>query len=134
MKILFERGIVDMKDYDRVKYYDMSSTFKPKFSVYVERGIGLIDKRIASFTKEEYAKKFMEDFLNRVKNTAGGKGKGFFWWEPAWIPVKGSGWATPASLKYINDPGPCGNEWANQALFDYEGNALPTWNVIRDFK
>ena len=37
-----------------------------------------------------------------------------------------SGWATPASLKYMNDPGPCGNEWANQALFDYEGNALPT--------
>lgn len=77
---------------------------------------------------------FMEDFLNRVKNTAGGKGKGFFWWEPAWIPVKGSGWATPASLKYINDPGPCGNEWANQALFDYEGNALPIWKLIRDFK
>lgn len=77
---------------------------------------------------------FMEDFLNRVKNTAGGKGKGFFWWEPAWIPVKGSGWATPASLKYINDPGPCGNEWANQALFDYDGNALPIWKLIRDFK
>ena len=29
---------------------------------------------------------------------------------------------------------PCGNEWANQALFDYQGNALPTWNLIRDFK
>ena len=42
--------------------------------------------------------------------------KEFFWWEPAWIPVPGSGWATPASLKYMNDPGPCGNEWANQAL------------------
>ena len=37
------------------------------------------------------------------------------------------------SLKYMNDPGPCGNEWANQALFDYEGNALPTLEVIRDF-
>ena len=77
---------------------------------------------------------FMEDFMNRVKNVADGKGKGFFWWEPAWIPVKGSGWATPASLKYMNDSGPCGNEWANQALFDYEGNALPIWELIRDFK
>ena len=28
----------------------------------------------------------------------------------------------------------CGNEWANQALFDYEGNALPTLKLIRDFK
>ena len=77
---------------------------------------------------------FVYDFLNRVKNVAEGRGKGFFWWEPAWIPVKGSGWATPASLKYMNDPGPCGNEWANQALFDYEGNALPALKVIRDFK
>ena len=68
MKILYETGIVDMKDYDRVKYYDMSSTFKPKFSVYVEKGVGWIDKRIASFTKEEHAKKFIEDFLNAWLN------------------------------------------------------------------
>ena len=77
---------------------------------------------------------FMEDFLNRISHLKGGKGKGFFYWEPAWIPVPGSGWATPASLKYMNDPGPCGNEWANQALFDYDGNALPTLSLIRDFK
>ena len=43
-------------------------------------------------------------------------------------------WATPASLEYMNDPGPCGNEWANQALFDYDGNVLPTLEVIRDYK
>lgn len=77
---------------------------------------------------------FMEDFLNRISHIKGGKGKGFFYWEPAWIPVPGSGWATPASLKYMNDPGPCGNEWANQALFDYDGNALSTLALIRDFK
>lgn len=77
---------------------------------------------------------FMEDFLQRISHVADGKGKGFFYWEPAWIPVHGSGWATPASLKYIEDPGPCGNEWANQALFDYKGNALPTLQLIRDFK
>ena len=77
---------------------------------------------------------FMEDFLNRISHIKGGKGKGFFYWEPAWIPVPGSGWATPASLKYMNDPGPFGNEWANQALFDYDGNALPTLSLIRDFK
>lgn len=77
---------------------------------------------------------FMEDFLNRISHIKGRKGKGFFYWEPAWIPVPGSGWATPASLKYMNDPGPCGNEWANQALFDYDGNALPTLSLIRDFK
>lgn len=77
---------------------------------------------------------FMQDFLNRISHIADNKGRGFFYWEPAWIPVHGSGWATPASLKYIQDPGPCGNEWANQALFDYKGNALPTLQLIRDFK
>lgn len=77
---------------------------------------------------------FMEDFLNRISRIEGGRGAGFFYWEPAWIPIKGSGWATPASLKYMNDPGPCGNEWANQALFDYNGNVLPAFRVIRDFK
>lgn len=77
---------------------------------------------------------FMEDFLNRVKNVADNKGVGFFWWEPAWIPVPGSGWATPASLAYMHDKGPCGNEWANQALFDYDGNALPIWDLIKNFK
>lgn len=77
---------------------------------------------------------FTKDFLNRVANVVDDHGKGFFWWEPAWIPVPGSGWATPASLKYMNDPGPCGNEWANQALFDYDGNVLPALDVIKNFK
>lgn len=76
---------------------------------------------------------FMRDFLNRLQRVQDGKAKGFFYWEPAWIPVKGSGWATQAALEYMNDKGPCGNEWANQALFDYNGNALPALDVIRDF-
>lgn len=77
---------------------------------------------------------FLKDFLNRLNRVTDGKGKGFYYWEPAWIPVPGSGWATKASLEYIKDPGPCGNEWANQALVDYEGNALPALQVIKDFK
>ena len=76
---------------------------------------------------------FTKDFLDLVKSVPNGHGCGFFWWEPAWIPVAGSGWATKASLAYMNDPGPCGNEWANQALFDYDGNVLPTLEIIRDF-
>lgn len=76
---------------------------------------------------------FLTDFLQRLKSIPEGRGKGFFYWEPAWIPVKGSGWATESSLAYIKDAGPCGNEWANQALFDYDGNALPSLAVIRDF-
>lgn len=93
----------------------------------------LVEKIEYPMTKEGQCD-FMTDFLNRVANVADNKGKGFFYWEPAWIPVPGSGWATPASLEYIQDPGPCGNEWANQALFDYDGNALPALDIIRNFK
>lgn len=77
--------------------------------------------------------RFMQDFMTRIREVPEGRGRGFYYWEPAWIPVPGSGWATPASLAYMKDPGPCGNEWANQALFDYDGNALPTLQVIADF-
>lgn len=90
----------------------------------------LVDKIEYPMTKEGQAA-FMEDILNRIRKIP--EGRGFFYWEPAWIPVAGSGWATEASLEYMKDPGPCGNEWANQALFDYEGNVLPAFKVIRDF-
>lgn len=93
----------------------------------------LIEKIEYPMTKQGQCD-FMEDFLNRVKNVPNGLGKGFYYWEPAWIPVPGSGWATPESLQYIQDKGPCGNEWANQALFDYDGHSLPALEVIRDFK
>lgn len=83
-------------------------------------------------TKEGQAQ-FMREILEIIAQVPEGRGKGFFYWEPAWIPVHGSGWATEESLAYMNDSGPCGNEWANQALFDYEGNRLPALEVIRDF-
>jgi len=83
-------------------------------------------------TKEGQAD-FMAHFLNVIKNVPENKGCGFYYWEPCWLPVPNSGWATKESLKYIQDPGPCGNEWANQALFDYEGNANPSLKTIRDF-
>lgn len=92
----------------------------------------LVDKIEYPMTKEGQAD-FIKDLLDVISRVPDGHGKGFFWWEPAWIPVCGSGWATKSSLEYMNDPGPCGNEWANQALFDYDGNALPAWKVIRDF-
>ena len=93
----------------------------------------LVGKLEYPMTKEGQAD-FMKDILTRLQNVKGGHGCGFFYWEPAWIPVPGSGWATLASLEYMNDPGPCGNEWANQALFDYDGNVNPALEVIRDWK
>lgn len=76
---------------------------------------------------------FMRDILQIIREVPDGRGKGFCYWEPAWIPVPGSGWATKEACEYIGEKGPGGNEWANQALFDYDGNALPALEVIKSF-
>ena len=67
----------------------------------------LVDKIEYPMTKEGQAG-FMKDLLDRICKVPGGLGAGFFYWEPGWIPVQGSGWATKESLEYIKDPGPCG--------------------------
>ena len=75
---------------------------------------------------------FMQRIMEMNKNTPGGRG--FYYWEPAWVPVPGCGWATEEALLYTGETGrKGGNEWANQALFDYDGNALPALKKIRDF-
>lgn len=102
---------------------------------------GLDEKELKGMaTKEEVTKAleypmtpegqadFMADVIRRIREVEGGLG--FFYWEPGWIPVPGCGWATEAALEYTGEKGPGGNEWANQALFDYEGNALPALDVI----
>ncbi|MDT0444839.1 glycoside hydrolase family 53 protein [Streptomyces johnsoniae] len=52
-----------------------------------------------------------------VASVPGGRGRGMFYWEPAWTATPGNGWdpADPSS----------GNAWENQALFDFTGRALP---------
>jgi arabinogalactan endo-1,4-beta-galactosidase len=48
-----------------------------------------------------------------------GLGHGVFYWEPAWIPAKGAGWRTGD-----------GDNWENQALFDFMGRALPSLQAL----
>ena len=75
---------------------------------------------------------FMQDFMTRISRVKGSRG--FYYWEPGWLPVPGSGWANTEALAYIEEQGPGGNEWANQALFDYNGNALQALETIRKFQ
>ena len=56
---------------------------------------------------------------------------GFIYWGGESIPVPNSGWATEAGIEYMHEKGPGGNEWANQALFDYQGNSLPVLQTIK---
>jgi arabinogalactan endo-1,4-beta-galactosidase len=60
---------------------------------------------------------WIEAVADVVKAVPNGLGKGLFWWEATWTGVAGAGWdpADPAS----------GNGWENQALFDFDGKALP---------
>ena len=90
----------------------------------------LLEKLTYPMTKQGQAD-FMLDVMNRIKAVDGGLG--FFYWEPGWIPVPGCGWATEAALEFTGEKGPGGNEWANQALFDYDGNTLPALSTIKNF-
>lgn len=93
----------------------------------------LVEKLEFPMTKEGQAD-FMKALLSVMEQVPENKCRGFFYWEPAWIPVPGSGWANEAALQYIEEKGPGGNEWANQALFDYNGQSLPALEAVRDYR
>ena len=82
------------------------------------------------------------DTLSKVEKK---KGVGLFYWEPAWLPVEGSGWISKYGA-YYNDYGMdassssdlsiytdkyCYSSWANQAWFDYSGKALASYKTFR---
>ncbi|MCZ0702141.1 arabinogalactan endo-1,4-beta-galactosidase [Natronobacillus azotifigens] len=77
---------------------------------------------------------FLEDLIEVVKNANGTnyQSLGIVYWEPAWLPVKHTSWASESGMKYANDIANRGNHWANQGLFDFEGNALKSLNVFQD--
>jgi arabinogalactan endo-1,4-beta-galactosidase len=61
----------------------------------------------------------IRDIMASVAQVPNGRGLGMFYWEPEWIAVKGAGWATGQ-----------GNAWENMAMFDFDGNALPSLDVF----
>ncbi|MCD8204204.1 MAG: glycosyl hydrolase 53 family protein [Coprobacillus sp.] len=81
----------------------------------------------------EGQKQFFEDLLYRLTTEVEGF-MGIFDWEPGWIPTINGTWATWAALKYMHmEYDKPGNEWANQCLFDYQGNALPALEVFKKY-
>jgi len=62
----------------------------------------------------------MRDMILAVAEAPNGRGLGIFYWEPTWIPVEGAGWATGE-----------GNAWDNMAMFDFDGNVLPSLKVFK---
>ncbi len=70
------------------------------------------DTKLVGFdATEENQRKVFELVMNSVANCEGGLG--VFYWEPTWLAVEGVGVAKGS-----------GNEWENQALFDFDGKPL----------
>jgi len=70
---------------------------------------------------------YLRDVFNAISNVPNGMGLGAFYWEPAWLPVAGAGWATVASGRTTEEGK---SSWANQALFSYSGKALPSLYIL----
>ncbi len=78
---------------------------------------------------EEGQANFIEEFLSLCKKH---DVTGIFYWEPLWIPGEDICWASNEGQEYINEVGKSQrNEWANQCLFDYKGNALKALNKFK---
>ncbi|GAA1677394.1 glycosyl hydrolase 53 family protein [Glycomyces endophyticus] len=74
---------------------------------------------------------FLRDLYAAVGAVPDGRGLGIVYWEPAWLPVAGTTWASRAGMEYGDDVvDDAGNSWANQALFDFDGNALPSLRAL----
>ncbi|HAS1024714.1 glycoside hydrolase family 53 protein [Enterobacter cloacae] len=74
---------------------------------------------------------FIHDLMQSVIDVPDHRGKGIFYWEPTWIAVPGTTWATKAGMKYIHDEWKEGNARENQALFDCQGKVLPSITVFK---
>lgn len=73
---------------------------------------------------------FMTDLESIILNVPNNRGLGYFYWEPEWIPVEGVYWGTEAGAAYIEDTGTLSNPWDNLTLFDFDGNALDSIDVL----
>ena len=73
------------------------------------------------FTPEGQAK-FLADVMTIVRAVPNGRGLGVMWWDATWTAVPGNGWdpADPSS----------GNNWENQALFDFQSRPLPAMKLF----
>lgn len=74
--------------------------------------------------------RFLRDLADVVGDVPAGRGLGIVYWEPAWLPVPGTSWASAAGMAYGDDVAEPGNGWANQTLFDTGGRALASLSAL----
>ena len=89
------------------------------------------DQNIAGYSANpEFQIEFMNDLESIILNVPEGRGLGYFYWEPEWVPVEGGTYATQAGVDYKNDTVTPTNTWDNMTLFDFSGNALDSMKVL----
>lgn len=76
-------------------------------------------------------REYLNDLVTRIQTVPNEKGNGFFYWEPLWYNGNVS-WATAAGMNYLGVQSQTGNEWDNQAMFDFNGQALPSLKAFQE--
>ena len=70
---------------------------------------------------QEGQEQFLTTLMEKAKQH---KVEAIVYWEPLWLPLSGLTWATKEGEEYVHETHkPTHNEWANQCLFDYHGEA-----------
>lgn len=77
--------------------------------------------------------KFLLALRDVVTAVPGGHGLGIVYWEPGWVAVEGTSWASHPGMVYGGDVTASGHPWANLVLFDFDGNSLPALAAFREF-
>lgn len=65
----------------------------------------------------------IRDVINNVANVPNDMGLGVFYWGADWLPGDKTGWESGQ-----------GSSWENQALFNFQGQALPSIDVFNDVR
>lgn len=76
-------------------------------------------------------REYLNDLVTRIQTVPNEKGNGFFYWEPLWYNGNVS-WATAAGMNYLGVQSQTGNEWDSQAMFDFNGQALPSLKAFQE--
>lgn len=80
---------------------------------------------------EEGQMKFMRDLIQTIQKVDNHRGIGFMYWEPGWLPIAECTWASKSGCAYIKDKAEAsGNSWANQALFNKNGEANQVFGLL----
>lgn len=101
--------------------YIKNNNGQPQLKIDVNSGEYYVPYPLTKEGQKEFIKEFLKRCIEHNIDMA-------IYWEPIWIPGENICWASKEGQEYINEAGKSTrNEWANQCLFDYQGEATPAF-------